>query len=169
MLQPQPTRPAPAKKILTRTATGACSRGWLTSGDLLLQPPALETRPWTIVSFGRPSNTRRSLRWWASPRTSLRMPRAGFSASLWFGGSLGRACNLYNARPRYLCCGSGIRGHRRAPGSHHCQEHTPPPSSGRVPVRQECTHARQQVRDADSQQVRDADSQQVRDAQPTGS
>ena len=82
------------------------------------------------------------------------------SAGLW-----GRACNLHNARPRCLCCGSGIRGHRRAPGSHHCQEHTPrSPSSGRAPVRQECTHARQQVRDADSQQVRDADSQQVRDA-----
>ena len=53
---------------------------------------------------------------WASPRTSLRMPRDGFSASLWFGGSL---------------------------GSHHCQEHAPrSPSSGRAPVRQECTHAR---------------------------
>ena len=43
------------------------------------------------------------------------MPRDGFSASLWFGGSLRRACNLHNARPRCLCCGSGIRGHRRAP------------------------------------------------------
>ena len=77
-----------------------------------------------------------SLRWWASPRTSSRMPPRWLQRLLW-----GRAS--HNAQPRCLCCGSGIRGHRRAPGSHHCQEHAPrSPSSGRAPVRQECTHAR---------------------------
>ena len=83
-----------ALAILTARATGRsslCVLGCPAQPRLSRfgAPFSALTRPWTIVSFGRPSNTRRSLRWWASPRTSLRMPRDGFSASLWFGGSLG--------------------------------------------------------------------------------
>ena len=73
---------------LTRTATGACGRGWLTSGDLLLQPPALEMplprtgkwlSPWSM------SNTTEWPVYWDAHSAHIYPPCCQIPTAFWWG------------------------------------------------------------------------------------